>query len=63
MSNTYCRDIEYYNPYHIFNPSSNHKLSQSMIIPNNRNYLMNNFSQLGYQIMNPQYMSYQLEPI
>ena len=63
MSNIYLRDIEYYNPYHIFNPSSNHKLSQSMIIPNNRNYLMNNFSQLGYQIMNPQYMNYQLEPI
>ena len=63
MSNTYCRDFEYYNPYHIFNPNSNHKLSQSMIIPNNINYLMNNFSQLGYQIMNPQYMSYQLEPI
>ncbi len=63
MSSPYRRDIEYYNPYHIFNPSNNHKLSQSMIIPNNRNFIMNNFSQLGYQIMSPQYMSYQLEPI
>jgi hypothetical protein len=34
-----------------------------MIIPNNSNYLMSNFSQIGYQIMNPQYLSYQLEPI
>ncbi len=62
-SNNYRRDIEYYNPYHIFIPNSHNKLSQSMEIPNNRNYLMNNFSQLGYQIMNPQYMSYQFEPI
>ena len=62
-SNTYIRDIEYYNPYHIFNQNSNHKLSKSMIIPNNSNYLMSNFSQIGYQIMNPQYLSYQLEPI
>ena len=63
MSNPYRRNFEYYNPYHIFNPSNNHKLCQSMIIPNNRNFIMNNFSQLGYQIMSPQYMSYQLEPI
>ena len=62
-SDPYRRDIEYYSPYHIFNPNNNNKLSQSMIIPNNGNYLMNNLSKLGYQIMNPQYMSYQLEPI
>ena len=63
MSNIFYRNINSYNPYQIFNNYKNYNSNDSMIIPNDKSYLMNNFSLLGYQIMNPQYISYQLEPI
>jgi len=63
MSNIFYRNINSYNPFHIFNNYKNYNSKDSMIIPNDKSYLMNNFSLLGYQIMNPQYISYQLEPI
>ena len=63
MRNIYYRYINSYTPYHIFNNNENYKSNDSMIIPNDKSYIMNNFSMLGYQIMNPQYIGYQLEPI
>ena len=63
MRNIYYRNINSYTPYHIFNYSKYYKSNDSMIIPNEQSCLMNNFSILGYQIMNPQYIAYQLEPI
>ena len=63
MRNICYRNINSYTPYHIFSNNKNYISNDSMIIPNDKSYLMNNFSILGYQIMNPQYISYQLEPI
>ena len=63
MRNICYRNINSYTPYHIFSNNKNYISNDSMIIPNDKSYLMNNFSLLGYQIMNPQYISYQLEPI
>ena len=61
MKNHYLETINSITPYHILNPTKNYKLNDLML--NNKNYLSNNLSQLGYQIMNPQYISYHLEPI
>ena len=61
MNNPYFETIFYLSPFHLLNSFKNYKFNDS--IPYNKNCLSNNFSQLGYQIMNPQYISYQLEPI
>ena len=54
---------KYYSPCHVFNPLINYKLN-GLVLNNNKSYLNNNsFSQLGYQIINPQFLSYHLEPI
>ena len=63
MRNICYSNINSYTPYHIYSNYKNYKSNDSMIIPNDKSYFMNNFSILGYQIMNPQYISYQLEPI
>ena len=61
MNSFYRENIKCYTPYHIFSTAKN--LNLNGLIPNNNNILMNNFSHLGYQIMNPHFVSYKLEPI
>ena len=53
--------INYLSPCQILNLFKGYNLSN--LIQNNQNYLSNTFSQLGYQILNPQFLSYKLEPI
>ena len=61
MKSIYSENYKFYTPYHVVNPLNSYKLNEIML--NNKSYLNNSFSQLGYQIMNPQFISYQLEPI
>ena len=63
MNNYYYDTSKYYIPYHILNPIKNFQLGEQIEYNSNKNYLSRNFSHLGYQIMNPQIISYQLEPI
>ena len=61
MNNYYFENMKCSTPYHLLNNIKNYKLNDSIL--DNNNYLQNNFSQLGYQIMNPQFISYTIEPI
>ena len=51
-----------FTPSHILNPLNNYKIN-SLMHNNNSNYVTTNLSQFGYQIVYPQYIRYQLEPI
>ena len=61
MNSYYFENIKCPTPYHLLNHIKNYKLNDSIL--DNKNYLQTNFSQLGYQIMNPQFISYTIEPI
>ena len=62
MNSIYSEAYKILSPYHVFNTLNSYKLNG--LVPNNKNYLnSNSFSQLGYQIINPQCLSYHLEPI
>ena len=60
MDNSFFGTINYLTPYHRLNTIKNYKLNDSMLY---NNFLSNSFSLLGYQIMNPYFISYKLEPI
>ena len=51
-------NIRYYTPFQLFNPHRNGLKAFEL-----KNIIKNNFSEIGYQIMNPQYINYHLEPI
>ena len=51
-------NIRYYTPFQLFNPHRN-----GLKAFESKNIIKNNFSEIGYQIMNPQYINYHLEPI
>ena len=61
MNSYYLENIKCPTSYHLLNHIKNYKLNDSIL--DNKNYLQTNFSQLGYQIMNPQFISYTIEPI
>ena len=61
MNNDYFGTCKCLTPYHMLNPLKNYKINS--LFQNNKNYLSTNLSQLGYQIVHPQYINYQLEPI
>ena len=63
MNNYYYDSSNYFLPYYILNPIKNYHSSRQIQYNNNKNYLSRNLSQLGYQIINPQIINYQLEPI
>ncbi len=60
MDNSFFGTINYLTPYHRLNTIKNYKLNNSLLY---NNFLSNSFSLLGYQIMNPYFISYKLEPI
>ena len=55
-------NYRYFTPFKIFNPYK-HALRNNLLLDLNKDTPKYNFSQIGYQIMNPQYISYSLEPI
>ena len=56
------QNIRYYTPYQVFNPYQD-RLRNKLLVDLHQNYPKYNFSQIGYQIMNPPAISYHLEPI
>ena len=56
------QNIRYYTPYQVLNPYQD-RLRNKLLVDLHQNYPKYNFSQIGYQIMNPPAISYHLEPI
>jgi len=56
------QNIRYYTPYHVFNPFQINPRN-NFILDISKDSIKYPFSQIGYQIMNPQMISYRLEPI
>ena len=55
-------NYRYFTPYHVFNPYKD-MIKGNFILDSNKDISKYYFSQIGYQIMNPQFISYHLEPI
>ena len=55
-------NYRYYTPYQVFNPYTITPRN-NILLDINKDTQKYNFSQIGYQIMNPQLISYHLEPI
>ena len=60
--NSGYENIRYYTPYQVFNPYQN-RIRNRLMFGYNQESPKYNFSQIGYQIMNPPLISYHLEPI
>jgi hypothetical protein len=56
------QNIRYFTPYHVFNPFQS-SLKNNFVLDMDKDKSKYNFSQIGYQIMNPSIISYHLEPI
>ena len=53
------QNIRYYTPYHVFNPFQINPRN-NFILDISKDSIKYPFSQIGYQIMNPQYINYDI---